>query len=115
MKLLLDENLSPRLLEVLARAFPSSKHVEHVGLRGRPDLEVWEFAAREGFVVVSKDHDFRELSFLYGSPPKVIWLGVDDARTSEIAELILESRLRIAAFERDAEESLLALERRPRT
>jgi len=109
-KLLLDENLSPRLIEVLSRLFPGSRHVDHVGLRVRADLEVWEFAAREGFVVVSKDHDFRELSFLYGAPPKVIWLDVDDALTSEISSVISSSRLRIEAFVRDADESLLVLE-----
>jgi len=71
-KLLLDENLSPRLIEAISRAFPASRHVEHVGLRGQPDLQVWEFAARNEFVVVSKDHDFRELSFLHDAPPKVL-------------------------------------------
>lgn len=78
-------------------------------------MDVWEFAARDGFAVVSKDHDFRELSFLHGAPPKVIWLAVDEAGTAEVGQLLLCARARIEAFDRDVEESLLVLEaRRPR-
>lgn len=33
-----------------------------------------------GFAIVPKDADFRQLSFLYGSPPKVVWLRVGKVR-----------------------------------
>ena len=69
MKLLLDENLSPRLVEVLSRQYPGSRHVDQLGLRGKPDHVIWEQAASGDFVLVSKDNDFRQLSFLHGTPP----------------------------------------------
>lgn len=34
MKLLLDENLSPRLLELLAADFSDSTHIEHLQAKG---------------------------------------------------------------------------------
>jgi len=74
MKLLLDENLSPRLLAILADVFPNSAHVDRIGLGGATDQEVWQFAKDNDFVLTSKDSDFYEKSMLYGHPPKVIWV-----------------------------------------
>jgi len=59
-KLLFDENLSARLVELLAPEFPDSIHVEQVLGRGRSDAEVWEFARANGYVIASKDNDFRQ-------------------------------------------------------
>ena len=115
MKLRLDENLSPRLVETLSRAYPGSRHVEHLGLRGKPDHEIWDHAARGDFILVSKDNDFRQLSFLQGAPPKVVWLSVGDVGTREIAELLLRSAARVLAFEEDEDESLLELPLDPRS
>jgi predicted nuclease of predicted toxin-antitoxin system len=44
MKLLLDENLSPRLPALLADLYPESSHVGLVSLRGATDTVVWEYA-----------------------------------------------------------------------
>ena len=70
MKLLLDENLSRRLVPALEAAFPGTRHVDEVGLHGEPDSVIWGFAGREGYTLVSKDDDFRQLSLLHGAPPK---------------------------------------------
>jgi predicted nuclease of predicted toxin-antitoxin system len=75
-KLLFDENLSPRLAKDLEALFPGSQHADHVGLHGCSDEAVWEHARLQGFTIVSKDNDFRQRSFLKGAPPKVIWLSV---------------------------------------
>ena len=76
MKLLFDENLSPRLARRLQVLYPDNQHAELVGLKGQSDLHLWEYAARQRFILVSKDNDFRQLSFVRGQPPKVIWLSV---------------------------------------
>lgn len=88
MKLLIDENLSPRLVELLADVFPDSRHVRDVGLKAASDPLVWEFAKSNGFAIVSKDADFRQRSLLYGAPPKVVGLLVGNCSTSR-AEAIL--------------------------
>ena len=74
MKLLLDQNLAPALARRLADVWPGSRHVRDCGLERGSDLEVWMYAIQEAFVIVSKDADFHQLSFLKGAPPKVIWV-----------------------------------------
>ena len=100
MKLLFDENVSRRLVGRLAVLYPDSQHVDLVALKGQTDLGLWEYAARQGFTVVSKDDDFRQLSFVRGQPPKVIWLDVGNAGTAAIAELLRSERERVERFER---------------
>ncbi len=109
-KLLFDENLSPRLVTRLDRVFPGSARVELTGLRGQPDQTLWDYARLHGFTLVSKDNDFRQLSFLMGAPPRIIWLSVGNAGTDVIAKL-LEYRIDpIALFHARTDESLLVLE-----
>ena len=88
MKLLFDENLSPRLAATLASEFLESAHIETLGMRGETDAHIWDYARDSGFVIVSKDNDFCYCSFLYGSPPKIVWLSVGNADTVTIAELL---------------------------
>jgi predicted nuclease of predicted toxin-antitoxin system len=57
-RLLFDENLAPRLANALSGVYPGSLHVTHCGLRGASDIEIWEYARDNGFVIVSKDSDF---------------------------------------------------------
>lgn len=109
MKLLLDENLSHKLVARLAPAFPDSTHVDGVGLHGQPDPVVWRYAADHSFVIVSKDDDFRQLSFLRGHPPKVVWLVVGNAGMAVIADLLLRNQSRLAAFAADPDDALLTL------
>lgn len=113
MKLLFDANLSSRLLRRLAEAFPESQHVDQVRLISKTDHAVWDWAAYRGLTIVSKDNDFRQLSFLKGPPPKVIWLSVGNAGTDAIGDLLARSRDRIAAFLEAPEEGLLVLELAP--
>jgi len=110
-KLLFDENLSPRLVELLAAEFPGSAHVDHALGRGRPDADVWAHAFEQGYVIVSKDNDFRQRAFLSGPPPKVIWLAVGNASTQQILELLQSKLAELNAFGESPYESLLVVER----
>ena len=114
MKLLFDENLSPKLVDVSGREYPGSIHVRSVGLRGAADARIWQYAREHAFTIISKDNDFRQRSFLEGSPPKVIWLEVGNAGTVAIAELLQRERERLVAFETDPESTLLIISLVPR-
>ena len=63
MRLLFDQNLSPRLVDALADLHGGSSHVRNEGLRTADDDTVWAYAARQGFVIVSKDADFQSDEF----------------------------------------------------
>jgi predicted nuclease of predicted toxin-antitoxin system len=108
-KLLFDENLSHKLVGALSTRFPNSTHVRDIGLRGAQDPQIWSHARGQGFVIVSKDTDFRERSYVEGFPPKVSWLDVGTAGTGAIAELLRKEHQRIERFETDRETSLLIL------
>ncbi len=70
---------------------------------------VWEHAEENDYVIVSKDNDFRQRSFLYGPPPKVISVSVGNAGTDEIAELLRQNRNQIQTFVDDPSQGLLLL------
>ena len=107
MKLLLDENVSPKLVGLVEAEFPESAHVYDVGLRGAPDRSIWKHARENGFTIVSKDDDFRQRSFVHGAPPKVVWLQVGNAGTGAIAELLREQASRLSRFADEDESALL--------
>ncbi len=109
MKLLLDENLSPRLIDGLQSEYPGSAHVRSVGLRGAGDEEIWNYAREQGFAIISKDNDFRQLSFVHSAPPKVIWLSVGIVGTDAILQFLKSQRAVIVEFDTEKEASLLAL------
>lgn len=109
MKLLFDENVIHKLVGSLAAEFPGSAHVRDLGLRGADDQQIWAHARTQGFVIVSKDVDFRERSYFEGFPPKIIWLDVSNAATLAISKLLKHERSRIEHFEKDEEASLLIL------
>ena len=110
MKLLLDENLSSRLIELLAADFPEITHIERLRMRGATDAVIWAYARDNGYTIVSKDNDFRQYAFLYGPPPKVVWLSVGNAGSAAIANLLRSETRTIHTFDSDPEQSLLILE-----
>lgn len=109
MRLLLDENLSERLVRTLAPRFPDSLHVRTLDMGGASDADVWSLAIRNDCVLVTRDEDFVSLSVVRGPPPKVIWLNVGNARTEAVARLLLDSADGIESFVAHPDAGFLAL------
>ena len=95
MKLLLDENLSRRIVPFLQAAFPESSQVALLNLEGASDAEVWQFAKDNGFVIVSRDSDFQERSLVAGHPPQVIWLKIPNRSKTFVLNILLDHRTEI--------------------
>lgn len=109
MSLLFDQNLSRRLVRLLAAEYPGSEHVEGAGLLGADDHTLWRYAAAQGLMIVSKDSDFRHLALLHGPPPKVVWVRVGNGPTAAV-EALLRARLAdVQAFAADPTLALLVL------
>lgn len=109
MRLLFDQNLSWRLNRALADLYPQSVHVRDVDLATADDAVVWAYARSNGLTIVSKDADFHQRSFLFGAPPRVIWIRRGNCSTDDVINLLRQRRTAIAAFHQDSESAFLVL------
>lgn len=75
-RFLIDENLPA----TLATSLPvPCMHATDLG--GQPtDDALWEYARREGWVILTKDADFFDRLTLQGPPPKVVWMRTGNLR-----------------------------------
>lgn len=109
MKLLFDQNLSPRLATRLADLYPSSAHVDPLGLGEVDDRVVWNYARQNGFLVVTKDSDFSELVVYLGFPPKVIWIRRGNCSTHDIEQILRKNYDVVAQFAASESTGILTL------
>lgn len=109
MKLLLDQNLSWKLVAELRDNYPDSVHIKQVLSTSADDRAIWDFARDNGFTIVTKDDDFVQRSLLFGHPPKVIWIRLGNCRTEDVAKLLNVVHDALSAFLEDDEKSLFPL------
>jgi predicted nuclease of predicted toxin-antitoxin system len=109
-KLLFDANLSPRLETRLQDLFPDSTHVFSCGDIAEDDALIWDFAKSAGLVIVSKDHDFQQMSYLYGAPPKVVLVRLGNASTASVEQALRKNFALIVGFVADKDKALLVIE-----
>lgn len=109
MKLLLEENLSDRIIYRITDLYPNSEHIKTLPLINTDDTVIWEYAKANGFVIVSKDSDFHQRSLLYGHPPKIIYLRIGNSPTSKITQILRFNFDTIIQFEDSEAESILVL------
>jgi len=115
-KLLLDENLSPRLVASLADVYSHLQHVHNCDLGSAGDTAIWDYAQANGYVIVSKDSDFAERSMLQRNPSKVIWIRVGNCSTSVIETMPRAAVDNIRIFiETDNETCLILTQSSPPT
>ena len=110
MKLLLDQNLSRRIPGFIGDLVPGSDHVASRGLDCVSEEEVWNFAAKEGFAIVSKDSDFHQMSLVRGFPPKIVFLKIGNCPTDLIVSVIRKHEHDFKEFDADGTASLLIVE-----
>ena len=99
MKLLLDENLSRRILPFIQDAYPGSTQVTLLGKESASDQDLWKYAKDNDYVIVTKDADFQELSLIHGAPPKVLWLRVGNTTKAKVAKLLIDNHQSMNRFE----------------
>ena len=109
MKLLLDQNLSPRLVHRLVDLYPDSIHVADVGLDRSLDRDVWDYAAQYNYLIVTKDVDFSELGVLLGFPPKVVWIRRGNCTTNDIETILRNNYEAIKTIHEDINSGVLEL------
>lgn len=102
MKLLLDQNISFRVIRKLVNHFPLVEGVRDHNLFEADDRTIWEFCRRNGYTIVTFDEDLYNLTTLYGPPPKIIWLRTGNLSNDQIAELLVRFKTNITLFVQDS-------------
>jgi predicted nuclease of predicted toxin-antitoxin system len=84
MKLLIDENISYRIIKLIENYFPGSIHVSSISNSRLTDLEIWKHAKDNNFIIVTHDEDYYEWQLIRENPPKTIWLRFGNTPTEII-------------------------------
>ncbi|MDZ7607846.1 MAG: DUF5615 family PIN-like protein [Cyclobacteriaceae bacterium] len=98
MKLLFDQNISHKILKLLPEKYKEATSVKSERMLSFTDREIWEFARKNNYVIVTHDSDFNDLNALFGFPPKIIWIRTGNIRPKDLADLILQYEREIAKF-----------------
>ncbi len=93
MKLLLDENISRRIVPFIQTHYPDSTQVALIGLEQADDKSIRQYAIENNFVIVTKDADFHEMNVLYGQPPKIIWLKLGNQSKAATIKALTENHV----------------------
>ena len=86
-------------------------HVRDLGLATADDEQIWVHARDSGYLIVTKDDDFRQRSFLRGAPPKVLWTRLGNCSTADVERALRSRVAMILAFANDDTAALLVIAR----
>lgn len=109
MKLLIDENISYRILKHIDVHFPDSAHVTSIKEGRVTDLMIWNYAKEHNFVIVTYDEDFYEWQQLRDSPPYIVWLRFGNAPTRFIADKLVRHKNNILNIVSDEVNDILEI------
>ena len=109
MRLLFDEPLSEKLIDLLGDLFPESLHVRQLEAGGAPDAIVWELALEHECVLVTKDEDFHRLSIAREAPPRVVWIRLGNCTTQDVADVLRAHYRSVLRFGEQDEATFLTL------
>ena len=111
MKLLFDQNISFRVINKIADYFPEAKQVKQLGLENLTDREIWDYAKKKEYSIVTFDADFYDLATILGHPPKIVWLRTGNRKTEQLVEILIKKKELIQEFlTEDQHEHLACIE-----
>ena len=98
MKLLIDMNLSPRWVSLLADAGFEAAHWSKLGKNNAPDTEIMAFAKANAYVVLTHDLDFSAiLATAHAEKPSVVQIRADDLSPDVIGKPVIAALRQTAA------------------
>lgn len=110
MPILLDANLSWRLIEKLKPFFEKVEHVDYIDLKQpAKDFEIWNYAKQNNTIIITNDDDFSILSALKGFPPKVVLLKTGNQSNNFLYEILIKHLSNIENFNSAKELGLLEI------
>jgi len=112
-KLLFDQNISPRILKFLTAELPDCQQVRFAGLEDAADIDIFQYAKKNNYAIVTFDSDFVDLNALLGTPPKIIWINTGNLTTKNVTELILKNTLVIKEYLESDSDEIMELMKAP--
>lgn len=109
MKILFDQNISFRLVNRIKDIFPLAQQVRDVGIENYSDRDIWLYAQKENYIIVTFDSDFYDFSVVWGHPPKIILIKSFNQTSSNIEVLLRKHLNNIQAFSEDEELACLEI------
>ncbi len=110
MNLLIDANISWRIVKILNSYYSSIIHVKDLKVnQPAKDIEIWNYCKTNNFTIVTHDDDFEKMLLAKGAPPKVIILKTFNKNTLELANLILNQKAEIESFISNSEFMILEI------
>ena len=110
MKLLLDANISWRLIAKLKLHFTDCFHVDYIGLSiPAKDTEIWNYALSNKLIIITNDNDFLNLADTKGYPPKVVLLRTGNQSNTYIEGLLINHKIDIEALYQSNEYGFLEI------
>jgi predicted nuclease of predicted toxin-antitoxin system len=89
MKVLIDQNISYRIVPQIESLFDFLTHVKFLGWIDWNDHDIFMTARDQKYdAVITLDEDFNKLLLQHGTPPKIIWIKTGNCSTSKLVEVI---------------------------
>jgi predicted nuclease of predicted toxin-antitoxin system len=101
MKLLFDQNISHRILNHIQDILPDAKQVRDLGLENNSDKQIWEYAKKSAYIIVTFDGDFYDFSLVWGHPPKIIWIRTYNQTTKNVEKILRKYIDKMQDFQND--------------
>ncbi|NLO18646.1 MAG: DUF5615 family PIN-like protein [Ignavibacteria bacterium] len=109
MKLLLDENISYRIVKLLSEYFEEVIHINKLTNERLTDKEIWNEAKAKGYSILTYDADFSDLATYLGHPPKIIWLRFGNQKIEFLASRIIRNINKVKEFEKNPDLAVLEI------
>lgn len=101
MRFLVDNQLPNALAVHLRRQGHDAIHVMDIGLDEAADADIWDYAATNQCVVVTKDEDFSDMLLFRQDTVPIVWVRLGNCRKPEL----------LATFDRAMEQVISSLNR----
>jgi predicted nuclease of predicted toxin-antitoxin system len=99
-KILLDANISWKLVNSLKPIFGDCAHVDFIEFNvPTEDIDIWNYAQDNGYIIITKDNDFADLLELNGYPPKVVLIKTGNNSSHALMELLINAKQLIEDLE----------------
>jgi predicted nuclease of predicted toxin-antitoxin system len=108
-KILFDQNISYRIISKIIVDYPHAKQVKQLGIENYSDIEIWDYAKKNEYTIITFDSDFFDFANIKGHPPKIIWLRFGNANNLKVANKIIEHHQNIYELIHDPDKGLIKI------